>query len=182
MIIIILHLIINVDETPIFFDAPFESIIEQKGVKQVNIKTSGYEKERISVILACTANGIKLAPLIIFKGQEGKRIEKELSAHKLVQNKRIYVKCQPNSWCTTDIFKYWIKEIFLKYEYNIKSKCILVLDKAPSHFNDKIEEYMNNNAINYIYIPGGLTSKLQPLDISVNKSFKNAYKKNIQNM
>jgi len=77
-----LHLIINVDETPIFFDAPFESTIDQKGFKQVNIKTSGYEKERISVILACAANGIKLAPLIIFKGQKGKRIEKELSAHK----------------------------------------------------------------------------------------------------
>ena len=91
-----------------------------------------------------------MAPLIIFKGQEGKRIEKELSAHKLVKNRRIYVKCQPNSWCTTDIFKYWIKEIFLKYECYINSKCILVLDKAPSHFNDTIEEYMNNNAINYI--------------------------------
>ena len=70
----------------------------------------------------------------------------------------------------------------MKYECHINSKCILVLDKAPNHFNDTIEEYMNNNAINYIYIPGGLTSKLQPLDISVNKSFKNAYKKNIQNM
>ena len=65
----------------------------------------------------------------------------------------------------------------MKYECYINSKCILVLDKAPSHFNDTIEEYMNNNAINYIYIPEGLTSKLQPLDISVNKSFKNAYKK-----
>ena len=53
----------------IFFDALFESTIGQKGVKQVNIKTSGYEKERISVILACAANAIKFAPLIIFKGQ-----------------------------------------------------------------------------------------------------------------
>ena len=53
----------------IFFDAPFESTIDQKGVKQVNIKTSGYEKERISVILACAANAIKFAPLNIFKGQ-----------------------------------------------------------------------------------------------------------------
>ena len=65
----------------------------------------------------------------------------------------------------------------MKYECHINSEWILVLDKAPSHFNDTIEEYMNNNAINYIYIPGGLISKLQPLDISVNKSFKNAYKK-----
>ena len=166
---------------PVYFDAPFESTIDKKGVKDVKIITSCFEKERISVILACIANAIKLAPLIIFKGQEGKIIEKELNAHNLVKNKRIYVKCQPNTWCTTDIFKYWIKEIFLKYEYDVKAKCILVLDKAPSHYNDIIEEYMNNNSINYIYIPRALTSKLQPLDLSVNKSFKNVYKIKIQN-
>lgn len=49
------------------------------------------------------------------------------------------VKYQPSSWCTTDIFKYWIKEIFLKYEYYIKAKYILVLDKALIHLNNIIE-------------------------------------------
>ena len=36
---------------------------------------------------------------------------------------------------------------------------------------------MNNNNLNYLFIPTGLTYKLQPLDISVNNAFKNSYKK-----
>ena len=58
-----------------------------------------------------------------------------------------------------------------------KKKCLLIYDQAPSHKNDEIIAYMNNNNLNYLFIPAGLTSKLQPLDISVNKVFKNSYKK-----
>ena len=32
-----LHLLINVDETPVYFDASFESTIDKKGIKQINI-------------------------------------------------------------------------------------------------------------------------------------------------
>jgi hypothetical protein len=38
---------------------------------------------------------------------------------------------------------------------------------------------MNNNNVEYQFISAGLTSKLQPLNLSVNKVFKNSYKKNI---
>ena len=58
-----------------------------------------------------------------------------------------------------------------------KKKCLLIYDQAPSHKNDEIIAYMNNNNLNHLFIPAGLTSKLQPLDISVNKVFKNSYKK-----
>lgn len=148
----------------------------------VKIQTAGYEKERISEILACNAIGEKLPPLVIFKGVPGKRIEKDLSKKALVKNKKIYALCQPNSWCTSDIFKFLLKEIYIKYQLSTKKKCLLIYDQAPSHKNDEIISYMNNNNLNYLFIPAGLTSKLQPLDISVNKVFKNSYKKNIRNM
>jgi len=48
---------------------------------------------------------------------------------------------------------------------------------SPSHTNKIIMNYLDNNGINYTFIPRGLTSKLQPLDISVNKPLKIAYKK-----
>lgn len=73
-----LHLLLNTDEIPVFFDAPFDSTIDQKGKKDIKIQTAGYEKERISVILACNAIGEKIPPLVIFKGVPGKRIEKDL--------------------------------------------------------------------------------------------------------
>lgn len=172
-----LHLLINTDETPVFFDAPFDSTLDIKGKKEIKIKTSGYEKERLSVVLACTANGVRFPPLIIFKGVPGKRIENDLSKNDLVKKKRLYAFCQQNAWCTSDIFKIWIKEIYLKYQNKIKSKCLLILDQAPSHKTDEIIQFMYNNNVEYKFIPAGLTSKLQPLDLSVNKVFKNSYKK-----
>ena len=48
---------------------------------------------------------------------------------------------------------------------------------SPSHTNEIIMDYLDINGINYTFIPGGFTIKLQPLDISVNKPFKIAYKK-----
>ena len=51
------------------------------------------------------------------------------------------------------------------------------MNHAPSHTNEIILDYFSNNGIDYIFIPGFLTSILQPLDISVNKPFKTAYKK-----
>ena len=54
---------------------------------------------------------------------------------------------------------------------------MFILDKATSHTNSIILDYLNNYGKDYIFILGKLTSKLQPLDISVNKCFKIAYKK-----
>lgn len=51
------------------------------------------------------------------------------------------------------------------------------MDQAPSHKTDEIIQFMYNNNVEYKFIPAGLTSKLQPLDLSVNKVFKNSYKK-----
>ena len=47
------------------------------------------------------------------------------------------------------------------------------MDKAPSLHNDKIINEFNNKT-NFVYIPGGLTRYLQPLDIGINMPFKKA--------
>ena len=41
--------------------------INSKGDKSVSIKTTGHEKDRFTVMLTCTADGGKLAPLVVFK-------------------------------------------------------------------------------------------------------------------
>jgi len=142
-----LYLLINTDETPAFFDAPFDTTLDIKGKKEIKIQTSSYEKERLSVVLSWAANGERLPPLIIFKGILGKRIEKDLSKNELVKTKRLYAFCQQNAWCTCDICKIWIKEIYLKYQNKIKSKCLLFLNWAPSHKNEDIITFMYNNNV-----------------------------------
>ena len=52
----------------------------------------------------------------------------------------------------------------------------MILDCAPSHTNKIIMDYLDNNGINYTFISGVLTSKLQPLDISLNISVNKPFK------
>ena len=57
----------NVDEMPIWLDMLRNYTVEQKGAKQVPIRTSGCEKQCITVMLGITADGHKLPPFLIFK-------------------------------------------------------------------------------------------------------------------
>ena len=77
----------------------------------------------MTAILAISASGEKLPPMLILKGKTGKKKENILNNFDLLKkDKKIYVKCQDNSWCTAELFKFWIKNIFLPYQNNIVKK------------------------------------------------------------
>ncbi|CAI7845269.1 unnamed protein product [Closterium sp. NIES-54] len=46
---------------------PATPTVEQTGVKLVPIRSTGYQKERVTMMLACMATGKKLKPWVIFK-------------------------------------------------------------------------------------------------------------------
>ncbi|GBC09636.1 hypothetical protein RclHR1_00900022 [Rhizophagus clarus] len=62
-----LSLIANMDETPISFNLPNNTTVEQRGTRTISILSTGYERSNFTVVLACTADGTKLPPVIIFK-------------------------------------------------------------------------------------------------------------------
>ena len=170
--------LVNCDETPIYMEMVTDKTIEIKGAKDIEVATFGGEKVRISLILSCAADGTKLAPILIFKAKNEGNLEKSLNKIPIVKSGKIFCYCQPNAWCDNDIFIKWLKFIYLPYQnYVIKKKCLLILDKAPSHCSEETIDFMNKNEIKRIFIPGGLTRKLQPLDIAVNKPFKDNLKK-----
>ena len=51
-------------------------------------------------------------------------------------------------------------------------KCLLIFDMASSHISESSLDLIKKLNINYLTIPSGMTSYCQPLDISVNKIFK----------
>ena len=66
--------ILNMDETPMYFDLPSSHCIDFKGVKTITMKTTGNEKLRYTVVLSAgvmkSAEGWKsfrLPPMLIFK-------------------------------------------------------------------------------------------------------------------
>ena len=83
------------------------------GKKNVTVKSFGKEKSRISCLLSITANGEKLAPFVIFKGQKGSIINKELV--KFVESKKynIIPRTQTNALIDEELFLEYIGTVFL---------------------------------------------------------------------
>ncbi|CAI7825017.1 unnamed protein product [Closterium sp. NIES-53] len=59
--------IINADQTPLSLEMPDTTTVDQTGIRSVPIRSAGYQKERVTVMLACTADGMKLKPWVFFK-------------------------------------------------------------------------------------------------------------------
>ncbi|CAI7769755.1 unnamed protein product [Closterium sp. NIES-53] len=50
-----------------WLEMPATNTVDQTGVRSVPIKSAGYQKEHVTVMLACTADGMKLKPWVFFK-------------------------------------------------------------------------------------------------------------------
>jgi len=66
------NLMINMDETPVYLDMVGNNTMSQKGVKEVQIMTTGSDKQRVTVALTVASSGFKFPPMIIFKGSNSK--------------------------------------------------------------------------------------------------------------
>lgn len=102
-------------ETPICFEMIARTTIEKIGEKSVNVRSFGSDRNR--VILCIGASGYKAPPLLIFKGKKGAKKELELQKNFYVQKKRIYVQCQENSWADSEVFQYWLENIFFNNKH-----------------------------------------------------------------
>ena len=54
----------------------------------------------------------------------------------------------------------------------MKTKSLLVWDMFKAHITEKSKDHMKRTNTDLAVIPGGLTSVVQPLDVCLNKPFK----------
>lgn len=150
-------------------------LILQEIKKQI-LKSSGREHYKVSIILSIAGNGYKLPPLVIVKGESGKSAENESRRPHNHKKDLIYIYCQTEAWCNTFIFKEWILKVFKNYEKEIGAKCLLILEKTPSHSSNESIAFFNENNVTYAFIPSGMTPVCQTLDIGINRVFKDNIK------
>lgn len=153
----------NADQTPLNFDMPSSTTVEQKGVRSVHIRTTGAEKQRCTVMLAVTADGRKLPPFVIFK-------RKTLPKAKFPPG--IHVRVQEKGWMTADLMVDWVKTVWGRRPRALLYPSLLVVDSFRGHLVDSVRTKLKELRTDLAVIPGGLTSMLQPLDVSLNKPFK----------
>lgn len=157
--------IINMDEVPLTFDIPLGRTVNQKGERTINIKTTGHEKSHFTVVLACCASGKKLTPMVIFK-------RKTLPRETFPPN--VVIDVNVKGWMNEAMMEKWLERCFVKRPDGFFKihKALLVMDSMRAHITERIKNKLKFINTVPIVIPGGLTKMLQPLDISVNKSFK----------
>jgi len=158
------ELIVNMDETPVYFDLVPNRTIDVKGRKSIRVRTTASDKRHLTVVLAVTAAGQTLPPMIIFKGKRELKIDHPAGWIICVQTK---------GWMDEGLMMRWTKDVLLRHTQ--KERCLLVLDSFAGHKTEAVRKLFRRSNIVPAVIPGGCTSKLQPLDVSINKPFKVRY-------
>ncbi|CAI7821080.1 unnamed protein product [Closterium sp. NIES-53] len=159
--------ILNADQTPLWLEMPSERTVEEVGSRSVPVRSGGYQKERVTVMLACTASGEKLKPWVFFKRKTVPKGDFPSDIH---------VGVHPNGWMDADGVIEWLDGAVKPYinpKFGVRPrKALLVLDSYRGHLTPEVKKKFGELNLVPAVIPAGCTSEIQPLDIAVNRSFK----------
>lgn len=157
--------VINMDEVPLTFDLPLNRTVEKRGTKTISIKTTSHEKASFTCVLSCTAPGFLLPSMLIFKR---KTMPKENFP------KGIVIKVNEKGWMDNDMMKSWVTECYVKRPGGFfhTRRALLVMNSMRAHITKEVKDVLETVNTTPAVIPGGMTKLLQPLDISVNRTFK----------
>lgn len=151
--------IFNGDETGIFYrQMPIKSLLTQtrKGAKNF--------KDRVSIYLCVNMTGTeKQKPILIGKSM------RPVAFRNFNFEKYIQYENNKKSWMTGEIFNLYL----YRWDKNLiktKRKICLFIDNCPCH---KVTVDLKN--LEVVFLPPNLTSKLQPLDAGIIRSFKSVF-------
>jgi DDE superfamily endonuclease len=141
--------------------------LANKGDKTVSLKTTGTSM-RCPVLLGVTLNGEKLTSLAVFKGQTNGRTARTFN----VMPASMKYLCQEKAWVDQRVFTYWIAEVWKPFTVQRADKTYLFMDEFSVHLMTTCCNAIKDCGSEVDYILGGYTSKLQVMDVGVNKPFK----------
>jgi transposase-like protein len=169
--------IVSIDETNIYFDMVGSTTLANRGSRTVSIKSSG-TSARCSIILGVTMDGQKLPPFIIFKGKVNGRIRREWTGNTEYPSSSFYA-VQEHAWVDRDVFIQWINKVWKPF-CEQKNSTYLMMDEFSVHLMQECVDPIRECGTEIDFILGGYTSKLQILDVGVNKPFKGYVKKSYE--
>lgn len=174
-------LIINWDQTAIHLVPVSEWTMHKQGAKSIPI--SGLDDKReITVLLAVTLAGEYLPPQILFQGKTER-------CHPAIEF--------PSEWDVWHSENHWSNETtMLRYVHRVlipfverkrevmgleeSHPCLAIYDVFRGQQTPMVHDFLSKNNIHHVNVPANCTDKLQPLDISVSKLFKEEMKNRFQ--
>jgi len=162
--------ICNLDETPIPFEYLEGKTYDTVGEKTIWAKASqnGWDKWQASLVLCVFVDGVpRVPPIIIFRGK-GERLGRERQHY----HPGVSVEFNEKAYMNDQLFLRYIEEHLVPVLGGRPT--LFALDLMGSHKTPlaAVLEKLRSHNITPSLIPGGCTSLIQPLDVSINKPFK----------
>ena len=159
----------NCDESGFPTDPSRWKTVGPVGSKTVRV-TCGPNRENITVLAVCSANGNALDPLVIFKG---KNLQSTWRGKKGLPD--TFYGVSDSGWMTTKIFNDWFQHFAEKTKDT--RPLLLLFDGHLTHMSiDTIDLAIEEN-ISIIKLPAHCTDLLQPLDVCCFSPLKCYYEK-----
>jgi len=125
------------------------------------------------VVLAVTKAGKMLPSSVITKSES--KMAREYPGNTLTIKDGIFMYQQPSKNMTSHIMIDYIKNVLAPCFPHDRKK-LLIMDSFTGHKTRQVLDFCGELNFDVAMIPGGLTKDFQPLDISVNRSFKSKLK------
>ena len=166
-------LVINWDQTGINYVPVSQWTMAVEGSKRVEIAGAD-DKRQITAVFGASLAGDFLPPQLVYTGKTSKCLP-------TVEFPNDWdITCTPNHWCNTDTTIRYIKNIIIPYVRKTNQKAgrpndapaLVIFDEFKGQNTDLVYDLLRDHNLYHVLIPANCTDRLQPLDLSVNKSAK----------
>lgn len=174
---------LNLDEIPLFFDLSNDYTLHFKGEHEVKILSHSAAKSRATFMPCLTSEGEFLPPLFIFIYKYGEQSTRDFPIkydHLRNQTSPFMIRFTGSGSNNEMIFTEYIRKVLKPWRERKDVHPVLILDEATCHLTQNVMNTLKEAKILPLYIPGGATSILQPLDVMINKSIKSSIRESYQ--
>ena len=176
------ELVISWDQTGIEYVPSGSYTMEKVGTKRVPIITAA-DQRQITVVFAGTLTGSFLPLQLIYKGTT----KRCLPTVKFPSD--WHITCSDNHWSNESTMIAYLQNILFPYidckreELNlgVNFPALVMFDNFKAQRTEKVLKLLEDHHIHEVMVPANCTDRLQPLDISVNKSIKAFLHQEFQN-
>jgi transposase-like protein len=173
--------IYNADQTNAYFSNPAVNTYADTGSKTVSVKKTD-STQRCTVMLCAGYTGEKVIPYIVYKGAntKGGKVRKEIN-----RREGYPIDCeltvQENAWFDKGVMLDWIERVW-KREVAVDPDEVyyLLIDSFTTHMTREVRQAFNDCNTEVDFIPPNYTSRLQMLDVGVNRPFKMMMRKQFE--
>lgn len=118
---------VNIDAAAVYFESKPKSTVREMSARTVPIRCSGSSNRRMAACFAVASNGEKLPLFLIFKGQTGRTIERNLND---ILPDTVFGCCQSKGWMESRVMMIWVEKIWRPYLASFGNASLLLDDFA----------------------------------------------------